>query len=76
MPARRNIDGIEKVREYVSRKCENIRIYSVDENNERMASASCSYANAWLKKHRKSYSDIISVDINDADTAYKTDGRH
>jgi len=27
------------------------------------ASASCPYANAWLKKHRESYSDIVSKDI-------------
>lgn len=28
--------------------------------NSLKAVASCSYANVWLKKHRESYSDIIS----------------
>lgn len=27
------------------------------------AVASCSYANAWLQKHRDSYSDVISDDL-------------
>lgn len=27
------------------------------------AVASCSYANAWLKKHRDSYPDVVSGDI-------------
>lgn len=27
------------------------------------ASASCSYANTWLKKYREAYSDIVSEDI-------------
>lgn len=28
------------------------------------ASASCTYANAWLNKHRESYSDILSEDFD------------
>lgn len=28
-------------------------------------SATCPYANAWLKKHRDAYSDIVSNDIDD-----------
>ena len=31
--------------------------------NSLKATASCSYANAWLKKHKGSYSDIISDEI-------------
>jgi predicted GNAT family acetyltransferase len=38
------------------------------------ATATCSYANAWLKKHRESYSDIISKDIDDEAVACKIDG--
>jgi predicted GNAT family acetyltransferase len=40
------------------------------------ASATCSYANAWLKKHRESYSDIVSKNIDDAVVACKIDGKH
>lgn len=40
------------------------------------ATATCSYANAWLKKHRELYSDIISEDIEDEDVACKIDGNH
>lgn len=32
--------------------------------NKLKATASCSYAKAWLEKHKESYSDIISDDIN------------
>lgn len=31
--------------------------------NSLKATATCSCANAWLKKHRESYSDIISRDL-------------
>lgn len=40
------------------------------------ATASCSYANSWLKKHRDLYSDIISKDIDDEVVACKIDSRH
>lgn len=39
------------------------------------ATASCSYANAWLKKHRESYSDIISDDFDTQGIACKIE-RH
>ncbi len=29
------------------------------------ATATCPYANAWLKKHRQTYADIISNDLDD-----------
>jgi hypothetical protein len=35
------------------------------------ASATCSYANAWLKKNRKAYADIISDNFDDEATACK-----
>lgn len=31
--------------------------------NSLKATASCSYANAWLRKHREAYADIISGDL-------------
>lgn len=40
------------------------------------ATASCSYANEWLKKHREEYSDIISADIDNEAIACKIDGKH
>ena len=44
-------------------------------DNNMKASATCSYANAWLKKHKESYSDIMSFAIDDADVACKLDGK-
>lgn len=42
------------------------------------ASASCSYANAWLKKHREMYPDIMSKGLDDDDyyPACRIDGKH
>jgi hypothetical protein len=40
------------------------------------ASATCSYANAWLKKNKASYSDILSQDFDDEATACKIGGKH
>jgi hypothetical protein len=40
------------------------------------ASATCSYANAWLRRHRSSYSDIVSEDIDGDAMACKIDGKH
>ena len=40
------------------------------------ASATCSYANLWLKKHRKSHADIVSKDIDDDIFACKIDRRN
>lgn len=40
------------------------------------ASATCPYANAWLKKHRETYSDVISKDFYDAVTACKIFGKY
>lgn len=40
------------------------------------ATASCSYANVWLQKHREVYADIISKDIDDEAIACKIDGKH
>ena len=40
------------------------------------ASATCSYANSWLKKRRESYSNIISKDFDDQAVACKIDGKH
>ncbi len=45
-------------------------------DNGLKAVASCSYANAWLKKHRESYPDIISENIDDYYPACKIDGKH
>ncbi|HHY81853.1 MAG TPA: N-acetyltransferase [Clostridiales bacterium] len=44
--------------------------------NSLKATATCSYANAWLKKHREAYSDIISKDIDDEAVSCKIDGNH
>lgn len=38
--------------------------------------ATCSYAVIWLQKHKETYSDIISEDIDNADIACKIDGKH
>ena len=35
------------------------------------ATATCSYANTWLRKHKEAYSDIISADIEDEAVACK-----
>ena len=40
------------------------------------ATASCSYANAWLKKHSETCSDIISEDIYDEVVACRIGGKH
>ena len=41
--------------------------------NSLKATATCSYANAWLKKHRELYSDIISKDLDNEAIACKID---
>lgn len=43
--------------------------------NSLKATATCSYANAWLKKHREAYSDIISDDLDNQAVACKIDGK-
>ncbi|HZJ75813.1 MAG TPA: GNAT family N-acetyltransferase, partial [Clostridia bacterium] len=40
-------------------------------SNKLKATASCSYANAWLKKHKEELSDIISDEFDDLATACK-----
>ena len=40
------------------------------------ASATCSYANSWLKKNRQSYPDIILEDLDAEAAACKIDGNH
>lgn len=50
--------------------CEYIR------KKELKTTASCAYANAWLKKHQDIYSDIISKDIDEGPIACKIGGRH
>lgn len=37
--------------------------------------ASCSYANAWFKRHQKDYADIISDDLAGEAPACRLDGR-
>jgi hypothetical protein len=39
-------------------------------------SATCSYANVWLKRHEKQYQDILSEDTYDQAVACKIDGNH
>ncbi|HOP10902.1 MAG TPA: GNAT family N-acetyltransferase [Oscillospiraceae bacterium] len=39
------------------------------------ASASCSFANAWLQKNRERYTDIISKDLDCDAAACKIDGK-
>jgi hypothetical protein len=41
-----------------------------------VASASCSYANTWFKKHRDEFADIISDTIDDQSMACKIDAKH
>lgn len=43
--------------------------------NKLTAVATCPYANAWLKKHRKSHDEIISNNIDDGDVACRIDGK-
>jgi len=38
--------------------------------------ATCSYANIWLKRHEKQYPDILSKDTSDQAVACKIDGKH
>ncbi len=40
------------------------------------ATASCSYANSWLKKHKDTHADIISDDFDSGDAACRIDGKH
>jgi len=40
------------------------------------ATATCSYANIWLKRHRKQYPDILSEDTSDQAVSCKIDGKH
>lgn len=40
------------------------------------ATATCSYANIWLKKNEGLYSDIISKDMDDQTMACKISGNH
>jgi hypothetical protein len=40
------------------------------------ASASCSYANSWLKKNRETYFGIISSDTDNEAVSCKIGGRH
>jgi len=44
--------------------------------NSLKATATCSYANSWLKKNREAYSDIISEEIDDEAVACKIDVKH
>lgn len=39
------------------------------------ASATCSYANYWLKRHKKTYPDIIAEDMEGQAVACKITGR-
>lgn len=38
--------------------------------------ASCSYANSWLKKHKEAYLDIISSDFDNESVGCKIGGKH
>lgn len=40
------------------------------------ATASCSYANNWLKKRKETHADIISDDFDSGDIACRIDGKH
>jgi predicted GNAT family acetyltransferase len=40
------------------------------------AVASCSYAYLWLKRHAKTYADILADGIDDQTIACRIDGRH
>ena len=43
---------------------------------ELKASASCSFANTWLKKNRELYAGIISKDLDEDAAACKINGEH
>lgn len=40
------------------------------------ATATCSYANIWLKRHEEQYSDILSEDLSGQAMACKIGGKH
>lgn len=40
------------------------------------ASATCSYANIWLKRHKELYPDILSKDMDDKAVACKINAKH
>ena len=40
------------------------------------ATATCSYANIWLKRHEKQFPDILSEGMSDQAVACKIDGKH
>lgn len=40
------------------------------------ATASCSYANIWLKKHEQQYADIISKALGGQSVACRINGKH
>lgn len=44
--------------------------------NNLKATATCSYANTWLKKNMENYKDVISQDINNEVVACKIGSRH
>lgn len=44
--------------------------------NGKKATATCSYANLWLKNHRDTYPDVISKDIDGEAVACRIDGKH
>lgn len=44
--------------------------------NNLKATATCTYANAWLKRNAELYSDIISKNFSDAPAVCKIDGRY
>lgn len=39
------------------------------------ATATCSYAHAWLEKNRQNYPELVADDLADATVACKIDGR-
>jgi predicted GNAT family acetyltransferase len=41
-----------------------------------ITTATCSYANVWLKRHAEDYADIISQDLSGEPIACKLDGSH
>lgn len=40
------------------------------------ATASCSYANSWLKKNAEIYADVIAADFGKTDVACQLSGKH
>jgi predicted GNAT family acetyltransferase len=53
-----------------------LEVVSFLKKENKRATATCSYANAWFKKNKDLYKDIISDDLYKEEAACKIDAKH